>query len=66
MADQFDGVVIGHATLPIVNQGDALFHIAEVEGLDHAGQHANSIVEALAVSAPPFPSTPLLDEDVVL
>ena len=66
LVSPFDGVVIGHATLPIVNQGDALFHIAEVEGLDHAGKHVNSIVEALAVSAPPFPATPLLDEDEVL
>lgn len=61
-----DGVVIGHATLPIVNQGDALFHIAEVEALDHAGEHADSIVEALAVSDPPFPAAPLLDEDEVI
>jgi predicted deacylase len=60
------GVVIGHATLPIVNQGDALFHIAEVEALDHAGEHADSIVEALAVSDPPFPAAPLLDEDEVI
>lgn len=61
-----NGVIIGHATLPIVNQGDALFHVAEVEALDHAGEHADSIVEALAVSEPPFPAAPLLDEDEVL
>lgn len=61
-----DGVVIGHATLPVVNQGDALFHIAEVETLDHVGDRAHSIVEAMAISAPPFPATPLLDEDEVI
>lgn len=61
-----DGVIIGHATLPIVNQGDALFHIAEVDALNHAGEHSDSIVEALAVSDPPFPAAPLLDEDEVL
>jgi hypothetical protein len=61
-----DGVVIGHATLPIVNQGDALFHIAEIDGHGHAGEHADSIIEALAVSEPPFPAAPLLDEDEVL
>lgn len=66
LVSPLDGVIIGHATLPIVNQGDALFHIAEVEALDHAGQHADSIVEALAVSDPPFPAAPLLDEDEVL
>ena len=66
LVSPIDGVVIGHATLPIVNQGDALFHIAEVETRGHAGEDADSIVEALAVSAPPFPATPLLDEDEVL
>jgi len=66
LVSPLDGVIIGHATLPIVNQGDALFHIAEVEALDHAGEHADSIVEALAVSDPPFPAAPLLDEDEVL
>ena len=60
-----DGVIIGHATLPIVNQGDALFHVAAVDALDHAGDHADSIVEALAVSDPPFPAAPMLDEDEV-
>lgn len=61
-----NGVIIGHATLPIVNQGDALLHIAEVETLDHAGEHAGSIVEAIAVSDPPFPASPQLDEDEVM
>lgn len=61
-----NGVIIGHATLPIVNQGDAMFHIAEVETLEHAGEHAASIVEAIAVSDPPFPASPQLDEDEVM
>lgn len=61
-----EGVVIGHATLPVVNQGDALFHIAEVETLDAVGKDARSIVEAMAVSEPPHPPTTLLDEDEVL
>ena len=61
-----DGVIIGHATLPVVNQGDALFHIAEVETLDGVGHGARSIADALAVSEPPHPPTTLLDEDEVL
>ena len=61
-----DGVIIGHATLPVVNQGDALFHIAEVGALDHVGENAHSIVEAMAVSDPPFPASPILDEDELL
>ena len=61
-----DGVIIGHATLPVVNQGDALFHIAEVKTLDGVGHGARSIADALAVSEPPHPPTTLLDEDEVL
>ena len=52
--------------MPIVNQGDALFHIAQIDGQEEAGLHAGSIVEALAVSDPPFPALPMLDEDEVL
>ena len=61
-----DGVIIGHATLPVVNQGDALFHIAEVETMDAVGKDARSIADAMAVSQPPHPPTTLLDEDEVL
>ncbi|MCA0433391.1 MAG: succinylglutamate desuccinylase/aspartoacylase family protein [Proteobacteria bacterium] len=31
-----DGIVIGHTNLPIVNRGDALFHIARIEGKTRA------------------------------
>jgi uncharacterized protein len=61
-----DGIVIGHATLPVVNQGDALFHIAEVANLDHAGERIESITEAIRASAPGGPAGPMLDEDEVL
>lgn len=66
LASPCDGVVIGHATLPVVNQGDALFHIAEVETLESVGKDARSIVDAMAVSEPPHPPTPMMDEDEVL
>ena len=66
LVSPIDGVIIGHATLPVVNQGDALFHIAEVGALDHVGENAHSIVEAMAVSDPPFPASPILDEDELL
>ena len=66
LVSPIDGVIIGHATMPIVNQGDALFHIAQIDGQEEAGLHAGSIVEALAVSDPPFPALPMLDEDEVL
>ena len=66
LVSPFDGVIIGHATLPVVNQGDALFHIAEVETMDAVGKDARSIADAMAVSQPPHPPTTLLDEDEVL
>ncbi|MBB3035238.1 succinylglutamate desuccinylase/aspartoacylase family protein [Alteriqipengyuania lutimaris] len=66
MVSPVEGVVIGHATLPIVNQGDAMFHIAEVETRENAGKGARSIVDAIAVSQPPHPPTTLLDEDEVI
>jgi predicted deacylase len=31
-----DGIVIGHTTLPVVNEGDALFHIGRTEGTEAA------------------------------
>ena len=60
-----DGMIIGHATLPVVNQGDALFHIAEIANLDQAGAQAGSIIEAINASQPPFPAQPQADEDEV-
>jgi uncharacterized protein len=60
------GIVIGHATLPVVNQGDAMFHIAEVANLDHAGEQIDGITQAILASEPPGAPAPLLDEDEVL
>ncbi|WP_375290429.1 succinylglutamate desuccinylase/aspartoacylase family protein [Qipengyuania sp.] len=61
-----DGIVIGHATLPVVDQGDAVFHIAEVANLEHAGDRIETITEAILASEPTGPAQPLLDEDEVL
>lgn len=61
-----DGIIIGHATLPVVNQGDALFHIAEVAQLEHAGERIGSITEAILASEPEGPAQPLMDEDEVI
>ncbi|WP_084355917.1 succinylglutamate desuccinylase/aspartoacylase family protein [Novosphingobium lentum] len=54
-----DGIVIGHTNLPVVNQGDALLHIAEVLQIDSAEQRMDSITGALL-------SSDLLDEDEVV
>lgn len=66
MASPTDGIMIGHATLPVVNQGDALFHIAEVANLEHAGERIDSITDAIRASEPAGAAEPLLDEDEVL
>ena len=66
MASPIDGIVIGHATLPVVNQGDAVFHIAEVANLANAGQRIETITDAIRASDPTGPAAPLLDEDEVI
>ena len=54
-----DGIVIGHAVLPVVNQGDAMVHIAEVRRFDDVGERIDAITEQLL-------NDPLLDEDEVI
>ncbi len=66
MVSPIDGIVIGHCTLPVVNQGDAIFHIAEVANLEHAGEAIDTITDAIRASEPPGAAQPLLDEDEVL
>lgn len=66
MTSPVDGIVIGHATLPVVNQGDAIFHIAQVANLEHAGERIEGITEAILASEPEGPAAPMLDEDELL
>ncbi len=54
-----DGVIIGHATLPIVNRGDALLHIALVQRHDTVEQRVNAISDTIL-------SDVLFDEDELL
>jgi hypothetical protein len=61
-----DGIIIGHATLPVVHQGDALFHIASVKNPERVGQRIEDMTEALAESEPEGLAEALLDEDEVL
>ncbi len=55
----FDGIIIGHATLPVVNQGDAIIHLAKVRAFDDAEVHIDAISEAVL-------NNPMLDEDEVI
>ncbi|MEP2235171.1 MAG: succinylglutamate desuccinylase/aspartoacylase family protein [Alteripontixanthobacter sp.] len=66
MTSPIDGIIIGHATLPVVNQGDALFHIAQVANLDHAGERIGSITEAILASEPAGPAEQIMDEDEII
>lgn len=50
----FNGIIIGHSNLPVVNQGDALLHIARVKQFDTVEERVDSITEML------------LDEDEVI
>lgn len=54
-----DGMIIGHAVLPIVNQGDALVHIAEVMRFGDVEERVDQITEQLL-------NDRLLDEDELI
>lgn len=54
-----DGIIIGHSTLPIVNQGDALIHIAEVKRFDTVADRVDEITDTIL-------SDVMLDEDELL
>jgi uncharacterized protein len=54
-----NGIIIGHATLPIVNQGDAIFHIAEVHRFANVEERIDAISDSLM-------ENPMLDEDEVI
>ncbi|MGB3753011.1 MAG: succinylglutamate desuccinylase/aspartoacylase family protein [Parerythrobacter sp.] len=42
-----DGIIIGHATLPVVYQGDALFHIARLARPEAASEEIEAIADAI-------------------
>jgi predicted deacylase len=66
MGSPIDGIVIGHATLPVVHQGDALFHIAAIDHPDRVGARIDSITEAILASEPQGHAQGMLDEDEVV
>lgn len=53
------GLVIGRTNLPVVNQGDALFHIARISPNADAEDHMEEIEEELV-------GHPLFDEDEII
>lgn len=61
-----DGIIISHATLPVVHQGDALFHIARVDHPERVGKRIETLADAIYASEPEGFAETLLDEDEVL
>ena len=53
-----DGIVIGRANLPVVNQGDALFHVAKVFNPDAAVDRMETMEQELE-------EDPTFDEEIV-
>jgi predicted deacylase len=66
MVSPLDGIIIGHATLPVVHQGDALFHIAALDHPERIGAQIDTITEAILASEPEGAAQRLLDEDEVV
>ncbi len=54
-----DGIIIGRANMPVVNRGDALFHVARVGDIAQAEQSRDSIESDLI-------SDPLFDDEFIV
>ena len=57
----FDGIVIGRSNLPLVNEGDALFHIARFKRLGHVTAQVEEFQETYQPEMPidPNPDAPI-------
>jgi uncharacterized protein len=58
---QYSGIIIGKSNIPLVNEGDALFHIARFEDV----QEAAASVEAFQTSAENTPNPTFDDQTLV-
>ena len=54
-----DGIIIGRAVMPIINEGDAIFHIASVRSNDDAETTVGELTSQLE-------EDPLFDEDEII
>ena len=55
----FDGIVVGRAVMPVVNEGDAVFHLARVDSVSRAGAAMGDLSAQLT-------DDPLFDEDEII
>jgi predicted deacylase len=53
----YNGIVIGRTNLPLVNEGDALFHIARFEHVSEAANKVEEFNEEHTPELMPFPHT---------
>ena len=53
------GLIIGRTNLPVINEGDALFHVARLRGSDDAEATLESLTSQLE-------DDPLFDEDEII
>ena len=56
---EFDGIIVGRAVMPVVNEGDAVYHIAEVA----SPERAELAIEDLTAQ---LEADPLFDEDEII
>jgi len=56
---EFDGIIVGRTLLPIVNEGDALFHVARLSETKRASSTVEALTNQLA-------QDPLFDEDEII
>lgn len=59
LVSKYNGIIIGRATMPVVNEGDALFHIAAVKSNDIAEAAIDDLASQLE-------DDPLFDEDEII
>ena len=55
----FNGIVVGRAVMPIVNEGDAVFHLARVKSMSVAEDAVGDLNDQLT-------DDPLFDEDEII
>ncbi|MGR3467891.1 MAG: succinylglutamate desuccinylase, partial [Shimia sp.] len=55
----YSGIIVGRAVLPLVNEGDALFHLARVGDVEEAEEAVTLIQDAMD-SAEHFPEDEIL------
>lgn len=55
----FDGIIVGRAVMPIVNEGDAIFHLARVKSVEKAEDMVEDMNAQLS-------DDPMFDEDEII